>query len=105
MGEDKSFKEFVGYWKVREYEVHVSDGVLEDLDRLEKGWRPNKWDILSAPFFLLEDLLWSLSDRFPQDRLFRWLWGWVATLAITVNRPLARRLRKSDEPGKTYRIG
>lgn len=101
MVEDKSFKEFVDDWKCRGYEVHVSEGFLEDLDRLEKGWKPNKWDILSAPFFLLEDLL----DSLPQNRPVRWLSSWIATLAITVNRPLARRLRKSDEPSKTYRIG
>ena len=101
MGEDTSFKEFVDSWKRIGYEVHISKGFLEDLDRLEKGWKPNKWDILSAPFFILEEIL----DRLPQNRLIRWLSRWMATLAITVNRPLHRRLSKREEPRKTYRIG
>lgn len=109
MDEDKSFKEFVEHWKSRGYEVHISKEVLEDLDRLEKGWNPNKWDILSAPFFIFADLLEDLLERLPQNKpiwgFIRRLWSEMHNLAINMNRPLARRLRKSDETGKTYRIG
>lgn len=104
MSEDKSFKEFVDSWKCIGYEVHVSEGFLEDLERLEKGWEPDKWDILSAPLFLLADILCKLLDRFPQNRPIRRLWSEMANLAITVNRPLAKRLDKREEPHKTYRI-
>lgn len=106
MGKDKkSFKGFVDYWKSRGYEVHVSKGFLDDLDRIKKGWTPNKWDILSAPFFVFADLLEDLVDRFPQNKPIRRLWSEMHNLAITVNRPLARRLDKREEPRKTYRIG
>ena len=105
MVEDKSFKEFVNHWKSMGYEVHVSKGFLEDLDRLEKGWKPNKWDILSAPFFILANLLEALLDRFPHNKPIKRFWSEMHNLAITVNRPLARRLTKRGGSRKSYRIG
>lgn len=109
MTEHKSFKEFVEHWKSRGYEVHVSKEFLEDLDKIEKGWNPNKWDILSAPFFIFADLLENLLDRLPQDKpiwgFIRRLWSEIHNLAIDTNRPLARRLDNREKTRKTYRIG
>ena len=101
MSKDKSFKEFVNHWTDRGYEVHVSKSVLEDLDRLEKGWDFTIWDLLAEPFSILEDLL----DGLPQNGPIRWLSSWMATLAIIVNRPRYKRLSRKHRSRKTYRIG
>ena len=97
--EEKSFAEFVEYWKKQGYEVHVTEHVLKQIEEMGKPKPFTIWNFLALPFELVEDLVLCL----PRSRLTRWLAGWTATLSIMVNRPVYRSIVKSRGE-KTYRI-
>ena len=98
MEKEKTFEEFIQYWKVQGYEVHMTESALKSLEEMEKPKKLSVWDILSFPFEMAEDIFLSL----PRNHVTRYLSGWMATLAIMANNPLYRQLTRRGQ--KTYRI-